>query len=489
MGGFRRAVLLGFVLALVVAVAMLRPGSSVRRTVLTARPVAFSVQQKWVITLNDAGAGILFSSPIVANLDGRTAAVVGDEKGRVLAYHLSDGTLVPGWPYRHYAAIDSAPSVAPIGAGGRDVVFVGTGKQSNPTAGGYLAINPSGTLKWFVPEIDPPTNGSQHHGVQSGLAVGGLQGLPWAVVGGSMGQNQDAFNGPTGHVLHGFPWLQADSNLTTPAIVDVFHNGQPLIVEGGDSSPGSICGFNYVKGGHIRVLSGNGNLGSSCPNGGLLCDMQPNEIVRSSPAVGQFTTGGVTAVVAGTGNYWHGFNQNDVIAVNVATCHQLWRADLGSDTSSSPALADLFGDGRQEVIEATQNGTVWALDGANGGRVLWHTTLGGLIYGSVVTADLRHTGHQDVIATTSAGVWILDGKTGAPITTLPGSDTNAYQNTALITQDPNGTIGITVAGYNSLRQGVIRHYEIPGSNGSTVGGNGAWPMFHHDRRLRGYAGL
>src|SRR5262249_33672912 len=124
--------------------------------------------------------------------------------------------------------------------------------------------------------------------------------------------------------------------------------------------------------------------------------------------------------------------------------------------------------------------------GANHGQTIWRHA-GAPVIGSVVTADLRGTGHQDVIVATTSGVDMLDGKTGAFLGQI-GSGF-AFQNSALVTQDPNGTIGITIAGYNGHAQGVISHYEIPGSNGSRVGETGAWPMFHHDRRLRGFAGL
>ena len=57
-----------------------------------------------------------------------------------------------------------------------------------------------------------------------------------------------------------------------------------------------------------------------------------------------------------------------------------------------------------------------------------------------------------------------------------------------MTDDPNGTIGITLAGYNSSNQGVIEHYEVTGSRGARVNEAGAWPMFHHDPQLTGNAG-
>jgi fibronectin type 3 domain-containing protein len=60
-----------------------------------------------------------------------------------------------------------------------------------------------------------------------------------------------------------------------------------------------------------------------------------------------------------------------------------------------------------------------------------------------------------------------------------------FQNSPLVTDDPNGTIGVTIAGYDGANEGVIQHYEVPGSDGALAVGPGAWPMFHHDPALSG----
>ena len=127
------------------------------------------------------------------------------------------------------------------------------------------------------------------------------------------------------------------------------------------------------------------------------------------------------------------------------------------------------------------------LDGTTGAAI-WHTATAGQVIGSAVTADLTGGGYQDVIVPTTAGVQIFDGKSGALVTTLGQSQGLAFQNSPLVTDDPNGTIGITIAGYDSANQGVIDHFEVAGSKGSIVNETGAWPMFHHDPQLTGDAG-
>ncbi len=122
------------------------------------------------------------------------------------------------------------------------------------------------------------------------------------------------------------------------------------------------------------------------------------------------------------------------------------------------------------------------LDGATGATI-WHEGVVARVIGSVVTADLTGDGYQDFLVPTVHGVEVLDGRTGAEVTVL-GPDLG-FQNAPLVTDDPNGTVGITIAGYDGDNEGVVQHYEIPGSNGALAVSPGAWPMFHHDPALSG----
>jgi hypothetical protein len=54
-----------------------------------------------------------------------------------------------------------------------------------------------------------------------------------------------------------------------------------------------------------------------------------------------------------------------------------------------------------------------------------------------------------------------------------------------VTDDANGAVGVTLAGFNADRHGIVEHYELKGSQGSLVDETGSWPMFHHDPSLTG----
>jgi len=177
-----------------------------------------------------------------------------------------------------------------------------------------------------------------------------------------------------------------------------------------------------------------------------------------------------------------------VIAIDSA-CHKAWAIKLDGATTSSPALADVLGNGHLQVVEGTANGFVYALNPMNNGKPYWCTQvpLPGKVLGGVVTADLGN-GYQDVIVPTTIGAYILDGRTGRIVETIERGV--GLQNSPLVTEDPNGTIGITLAGYSGNREtqhGIIEHFEIAGSNGSVVTEEGAWPEFHHDPQLTGNA--
>jgi hypothetical protein len=444
----------------------------------------------WSRTLPDAGAPVALSSPNLATLDGAPAVVVGDRSGHVYALSLATGRPVPGWPVSTGGVpVDSTPSVAPLSSRSPDdVVFVGVGDAATPHKGGYEAFNPNGTRRWYRAVKNPATDlaSKATAAVRASLTVGDLQGST-DVVAPSVGQEEYALNAATGSTLEGFPWFTSDSDFSTPALADLYGNGVTDIIEGGDQTAGLANWVQYTQGGHLRVISPTGNTGTGSPTGGLKCEYNADQVMESSPAVGQFLAGDAVGVVIGTGTYFRGASDTDKLLAFNAHCHLVWQASLDGATGSSPALAAISGNGTLAVLEGTDNGhgggSVYALDGATGSE-LWSQPVEGEVIGSVVTADLNG-GAQDVIVPTTGGAEVLDGSTGQRLATLERGV--GLQNSPLVTDDPNGSIGVTLAGYNARDQGVVEHFELYGSNGADVDDLGAWPMFHHDPQLTGNA--
>ena len=444
----------------------------------------------WSWVLPDRGRPVALSSPNVAVLGGEPVVIVGDRAGYVYAFSLANGQSARGWPASTGGIpVDATPSVAPLSSGSPDdTVFVGVGDAATPHQGGYEAFNPDGSRRWYIKVKNPVTNlaAKKTSAVRASLAVGDLQGTT-DVVAPSVGQEEYAINAATGRTLPGFPWFTSDSGFTTPALADLYGNGRTVIVEGGSQTAGLANWVQYSQGGHLRVIAGTGTAGTSSPTGGLICEYNANQVVESSPAVGPFLAGAAVGIVVGTGTYFQGAPQTDKLLAFGTHCNLEWQASLDGATSSSPALATVSGNGTFAVLEGTDNGygggSVYALAGDTG-RVIWRQPVKGEVIGSVVTADLNGS-DQVVVVPTTDGAEILDGQDGHLLAILEGGI--GLQNSPLVTEDPDGRIGITVAGYDAHDQGVIEHFELLGLSGAHVDDFGAWPMFHHDPQLTGDA--
>jgi hypothetical protein len=444
-----------------------------------------SFHETWTTgPLQDAGQPIALSSPIPTDLDGQKDLVVGDRRGYLYAFHLANGTAVAGWPTTNGSGpIDSTPSIDP--QSDRPNVLVGSGNDADPTTGGYTAYGPGGGQQWFTRVVNPPSDSVPSIGVQAGITLGDLQNS-FGAVAGSLGQVSYALDAQNGAPLTGWPFFNSDSTHSTAALADLYGTGQKEIIVGGDQSAGQGRGQTYSDGGHLRILTSYGD---------QICRADTNQVVDSSPGVGGILAGGSPGIVVGTGAFFPGASDTDTVKAFNGRCGPQWSTTVDGSTYSSPALSDVLGNGSLQVVEGTdqgagKSGSVWVLSGATGATVWVHRNIGRII-GSVVTADLSGDGYDDVIAPTTEGAVVLDGRTGAEIAHL--SPYLGLQNSPLVTADPNGTIGITLAGYvpSSLAPagiGEIDHYEIPHSNGAKAVGAGAWPMFHHDPQLTGVAG-
>jgi hypothetical protein len=432
----------------------------------------------------DKGGPIAESSPMVATLDGKgTSVVVGDRSGYLYAFHLSDGSAVTGWPVNDGGPpIDSTPSVAVLqgsamaGGGALGSVFVGAGNAESPHNGGYLAYGPNGAPLWETKVVDPGSDARPAYGVQASLTVADLQAGTPDVFAGSLDQESYALNAANGSRLSGWPFFSADSVFSTAAAADLYGNSQTELVVGGASTKGFALGQIYAAGGHLRILDS---------RGGLICSHAVGQEVDSSPAVGGFLPGGAVGIAVGTGSYYPRTSGTNVLDAFNSTCGLVWSDTLDGFTGSSPALADVQGNGSLDVVEGTDNGItgdVWLLDGATGAAI-WQSAVNGRVLGSVVTADLTGNGYQDILVPTTQGVEVLDGMNGIEVALLGKG--LGFQNSPLVTEDPNGETGITIAGYNGNNEGVVQHYEIQGSNGAEAVGTGSWPMFHHDPQLSG----
>ena len=407
-----------------------------------------SAQLVWSKTL--PGAPFRASSPVMANLDaGGPAMAVGSLNGHVYAYHLADGSGVAGWPVAvaPAKAVDSSPAAAPVDGSGYDDVFVGVGTYDSGTGGAYDSFDHSGHLR-FATQVSDPNQASEP--VYATPAVGDVNndGVADATAGG-LGLDAYSLNASSGAVNPGWPFRTNDTVFSSPSLADVNGDGSTDVVEGGDSTAGvPVNGRAINQGGVVYAVSG---------TGGLMWYHDFDEVVTSSPAVGNMSGSGSPQIAVGTGFYWsqRGVHTSDSTKLFVLNGDGsvAWSHDLGGYTRPSPALADLEGNGQLDVVEAVQGapgnpnlGEIWAFDPH--GNVLGNwpqpTPSGvGAVIGSPVTADLTGQGYQDVLVPTGDGLYVYDGRSGAVVASLAVNQIE-MQSSPLVDQDPNGTIGITI---------------------------------------------
>ena len=289
---------------------------------------------------------IKLSSPNVATVNGARAVVVGDRGGNVLAYDLGDGAVA--WPQSvrivtpatggRGVPIDSTPSVDAAGD-----LFVGAGNAAYPDlpGGGYYGFSSIGVLLWHASVDDPDTDTVPATGVQASLTVATQGGAP-SVVAGSLDQEGYALAASTGAVEPGWPFFDSDSVFSTAAADRPLRHRGRRVDRGGIADGRLRCnGQLYATGGHLRALSGSGQLD-------LPLRLDPGDQLLAG---GGRLPGGwrKPGIVFGTGDTFPGApadRRPDLPCDGWSSAGRKWQTTLGGLTSSSPALADVTGTGQ-----------------------------------------------------------------------------------------------------------------------------------------------
>ncbi|HMC52478.1 MAG TPA: hypothetical protein VKI64_06930 [Acidimicrobiales bacterium] len=429
--------------------------------------------------------GVTFreSSPVQADL-GRPAVVVGALNGQVYGLDAVTGADLPGWPVATGHPINSSPAAADLYGIGSEEVVVASGWADNGRCGGggVFMIDPSGAVRWARAGADPLCNGLAFH---SSPAVGDITGAGVAdVTVGALGLQSWSWD-VNGRLNPGWPFYTDDTVFATPALADLSGDGTTEVVMGGDASPGGVFRPNH-RGGVVRAVRGDGR---------LLWRFTTDEIVRSSPAVGDLDGHHGQSIVFGTGNYWvsqpGGASDYDRVTALDTAGRSRWSRHLGGETLGAPALADVAGTGQRDVVIGTADGPsggrVWVLgpDGAPLPQWGGVPSGGGVVIGGVSTADLNSDGAQDLLVPTGSGVFAYDGRTAQLLFSIDAGQVG-FQSTPLVTVDPGGALGITVTGTGPNGEGVVQHWVMPAASGAQLGSMG-WPTFHHDARRTGNA--
>jgi len=397
-----------------------------------------------------AGADYLY----VLHADGN-APVDADGSGATLGDFTSLGS--------YYAA---GPSIAPM-APGQGWSFIGPTWDSSA----LYVFDQDGAVRPGFPlaTLDP---------LWSSAAVGDLDGDgDMEIVVGSNGPRVYAVHHDGTEVIDGdanpattgvFKLLSAGPNFCTPALADIDNDGLPEIV------------FNSGNG---RVYAWNHD-GSDVPGFPVVT----SAYFSGSPAVGYLDGPGDTQpdiVCVGT---------NDSVYVFLPTGIRRpgwpkWNRAGGTSKSPSPAIADMNNDGFNDIVFQSTNGYlfVYNRDGTTipALSAIKYTPLtAGTAECSPIVADLNGDGRNDVLLGDEAGVLTaISGMDGTVLPGFPIQMAGEVRGTPAVGDiDRDGMTEIVVANWD--KNIYVWDYDFPFQPG---GGPPPWPQFQHDARRTGFA--
>ncbi len=286
------------------------------------------------------------------------------------------------------------------------------------------------------------------------------------------------------HVMreNGLEWMDGDSNPATrgvfkllpqnynigsPGAADIDNDGLPELVYG------SIDGKLYVWNPD----------GSNVPGFPFVT----TSAITSSAAIGYLDGPGDTSpeIVFSTVN-------DSLYVVNANGTRRsgwpVWTRAGGSSRSPSPALADMNNDGFLDIVHLGTNGGVYVYNRNGSILVPWsnvrYTTFtSGASESSPVVADINGDGFNDIVCGGEEGQ--LTALSGATATVLPGFPiqlSGEVRGTpALADVDKDGKTEIVLAGWD--KNVYVWDYDFTFQPSGTP----PWPQFHHDARRTGFA--
>lgn len=175
--------------------------------------------------------------------------------------------------------------------------------------------------------------------------------------------------------------------ISKPLVVDLDNNGSPKEIVVG------------TKNGRIYVFENDGDVRAGWPQ------IVASDIA-SSPAAGDLDGDGDLEVVVGFGSAVPGEESGGIVAYrpNGTTLWSFFPPDIGDPDTfpeavfSTPALGDLDGDGRDDVVFGSFDFNIYALKGTNGSLLPgWPVFARDSVWSSPALADLEGNGALEII--------------------------------------------------------------------------------------------
>jgi hypothetical protein len=458
-----------------------------------ALPPGYSLRSGFPKPLNLAGAsGYPTNEPVWASLGpGSGKSLIVGTSSRHLYVVNEDGSIPTGWPQSLPGQVVSSAAVGDLGGGnGATDIVVGFGGGGYPpadpvTVGGVRAFRRDGSVLWTVLSANDVPSGSNFPlGVIATPAIGDIDADGHNdVVWGSFDGHVYAVDGRNGTAkAGGWPLFVRDTIWSSPALYDLDGNGRLEIIIGTDThqdataNPPGVPGT--INGGRLHVLT---HLAQEFP--GFPYDV--DQMIMASPVVGDVTGDGSPKIVFGTGTYWgnpapcgSGLGPLRKRAIYALRCNGQLLPGFGAagmtsgEVTTSPALADLDGDGVLDIVVtdmdcstgSAQNFNVYAFKGT--GALLWKTNPKAyagvnLSAGQPVVADVLGDSKPEVLVPTNSEICVLSN-TGVQLTDA-GSPHNAgefslYMPTAASSATLTVTGGVLNVAAASSVSGTVNLY-------------------------------
>ena len=362
--------------------------------------------------------------PVVADLGltpGHKSVVFGTS-GRKLYVVLYNGSVAPGFPVTLPGDVLSSPAIGDINNDGVPEIVVGYGSNlelaaTGSTSGGVRAISRTGATIWDRPSQNAFTADGMPDAVESTPAIGdidgdGLNDVAW----GSVDGNVYVVRGADGVDKPGFPHFVRDTITSSPALTDLDGDGKLDVIIGVDAHLEGPP-YNTPDGGCIHAFRAGGIEVAGFPK----CF---DQVINSAPSVGDIDGDGRPEIVFGTGVYWPN-RQHKVYALKCdGSTVPGWPVSVDGQVSTSPALADLDGDGVLDVVVTDDDSGpsrtfhVYAFKG--NGALLWSRVpkdyFGNtLSAGQPVVADILGDSKPEVIVPTNTELCVFSS-TGTQLT-------------------------------------------------------------------------
>ena len=455
-------------------------GLAVATTLIASpAPAGAALKQRWVKSV--PGGWFAWSSPAIGDVngDGSNDVVVGGQDGKVYACD-ANGNLLPGWPGTAMAAVASSPAIGDLDGDGRNEVVVGTGSLDVANQqGGVTIFNRDGTSRCgFKPRQWPDLRSTA---VFNAPAIGDIDGDGRNdVVFGAF--NQDIY------VIGGDCVEKAHFNNTRHGVV----------------GPGALRRRPRRRPGDLHRRRRHRLAGRPAPLRRVLPLARPagraagpalgaalaSETFQSAGAIGDVDGDGRLEVVTGTGSDY--CRNTDPTPARCVESRKVWAFDLddGSDVPgwpklathttflAAPALGDIDGDGRTDVVVGSTDYKSTPLRGAidvflGNGRTA-HRAYADEIIAPPVIADVNGQAPSEVLVGATGKVEVLDGALSVVETNLAMNQHGlAHKNAAAVGELGPGRWAIVSAGFDPVggNAGYVFAYDIP------IPTAAPWPQF------------